>query len=1458
MRTLTFSLALLAFGLMACSDDSGPPTPVPWPDTGPATDVVEDVDEPPDVVDEDVTSTPEVTPTDIEVDTHVGEDTAPDQIRPPTDTTPEVDTGPPPVCTVDEDCTDGNPCTVGTCEDNRCFFQLKNCRPPDALECDDWYCNPVTGDCEVRENGRCEHLCVANPDICDDFNPCTTHSCDPARGCIYELAEGPCDNQNPCTTNDRCVADPSGETVAICQAGDLVTCDDDDPCTINWCDPTYPPGAQCRQIELIGLDDCEVIPCPGGEDDECPVIPNPCIEYLCDPDQNVCVSHFTDNPCDDNNPCTTNDTCQEGVCVGGPPPDCDDGDFCTQNACIPEQGGCVNTPLPDCREPCVTVADCPTTDNQCLQPVCTPAGLCHNIVLTGPCDNSNPCTIDDFCRDGRCMAGPPLDCDDGNFCTRNYCDPEVPDGCVTEEIPGCDEEIRECVTGADCDDGDPCTINSCLTLLDPTVCTTVPRPFCSCNPNRPDGGHSDCDDGDPCTDSFCEPNTDQDLPYEGLCTPPEFNPERCCEEVCDPEDNTCDDGDKCTLNLCEPGASGTGPVIYCCTYPHRGWPCGEPCTDLGEVSAQCDDGDDCTVNICGEDGTCDPPLEDPQLCQCRPGTVAEDCAHLEDGNICTDIECIDRQCKITYNNKACDDFDACTVDTFCTEGECVGEPRDCDDGEFCTDDFCDSETGCYWVWDYEREGCSDQRCITDGECQDGNPCTVGRCIEEICQFLDINEVEGYDTPLCYSLPCSEESQCDDGNPCTTNTCVRFGIGGVPLPADERVCIHEIIDDCTPDAALGCSQATDCESIACDPEYGDAFCTYSDCVAHHCDPQVGCRFLPTTECDFERECAPETAHLDCWDGDPCTLDVCVDGLCDNSQMPYDPGDNMWLFCNPCTNDLPCDPTDQPWYSENTCVEYHCRQFPPLHPSAEAAGQGVCWAELPELPFDTDPNLWDSCEYCSPTEPCDPTEQSFFAGVPCAGHFCRPLGEGFGDQGICWAELPDYDPNDNLWDSCEPCADVSQCDPTDQAFFIDNPCSAFDCRQIPLPSSPDGATVGICWAELDDDLYPNLCEDYDLCTANVCLPEGGCANVEWYADCRLCGSDGDCDDIDRCTVGECVDDGFRCEYTEIEDCIPCLSHEDCPPDDGCQMYNCERGQCFQLLISPEFEEAIGECAPQACGADTPCDDGDPTTLGKCLTGSNACISVPAGCPNDFDCVFQRTSPCESLPECVDGVCQPTGTIPGCIEIPCDHSSDCLHGQTGARVFDLCLDGLCVTLLGNEACSRDADCFSWDDEHGEFDPCARTVCDPGGYCRQTALGDYARCSADFCESDADCAPRTMFPEDSREYSFCLTTPDGEYRCYDWPCAQGYCAVGKNVCLYFDGPCRHCENDADCLDGDPCTESTCEAGACVQTPIPDCAPVPCDEDNPCGNEDPCEIGVCLESGCYWVPNPVCDFWLR
>ncbi len=64
----------------------------------------------------------------------------------------------------------------------------------------------------------------------DDNNPCTDESCDSAGNCIHADNTLPCDDGNACTDGDTCFN-------GICSGTIVVTCDDRNPCTRDSCDP---------------------------------------------------------------------------------------------------------------------------------------------------------------------------------------------------------------------------------------------------------------------------------------------------------------------------------------------------------------------------------------------------------------------------------------------------------------------------------------------------------------------------------------------------------------------------------------------------------------------------------------------------------------------------------------------------------------------------------------------------------------------------------------------------------------------------------------------------------------------------------------------------------------------------------------------------------------------------------------------------------------------------------------------------------------------------------------------------------------------------------------------------------------------------------------------------------------------------------------------------------------------
>ncbi len=142
---------------------------------------------------------------------------------------------------------------------------------------------------------------------CEDGNGCTTDTFDPSAGrCIHRAEPFSCQDFSACTSNDVCV---EGECL-----GESVSCDDDDPCTDDFCDLR----SGCV-FQLVGrCDDA-----------------NPCTADICTANEGCEHADLADGtPCDDFVPCTFGDICFAGSCIGVNVDDgtvCDDHDPCSKN-----------------------------------------------------------------------------------------------------------------------------------------------------------------------------------------------------------------------------------------------------------------------------------------------------------------------------------------------------------------------------------------------------------------------------------------------------------------------------------------------------------------------------------------------------------------------------------------------------------------------------------------------------------------------------------------------------------------------------------------------------------------------------------------------------------------------------------------------------------------------------------------------------------------------------------------------------------------------------------------------------------------------------------------------------------------------------------------------------------------------------------------------------------------------
>lgn len=389
--------------------------------------------------------------------------------------------------------------------------------------------------------------------------------------------------------------------------------------------------------------------------------------------------------------------------------DCDDALDCTQDYCEEATGVCEHVPVNFL---------CANSDtNPCALQLCIPLMGCVPEVdsVNGiMCVSGDACALQALCYDGHCEVSVERDCDDGNICTSDYCNPTL--GCVH------DNNGNVCNDGSDYTSGDVCASGVCMGA-GTVECKT----------------HADCDDGNPCTVLECS---------KGKCSVNGF---------------PCNDGLLCTLDDCD-------PVEGCVHTPKDGLcPEGAYCDSMYgcvecELDVECDDESSCTRDEC-VDGACVHTAEmlvDDEW-------KSSDNVSCDDADVCTLVSwCDDGKCVSGAGvefTKDCDDEKTCTLDYCHPEYGCGHEVFGCEDvvvppppveppppaSEVCNnvDDDGDGKVdeagaqGCalyYWDADSDGFGKSGGPCLckaqsqyvaVNGDCDDANT-SVHPGAAEIC------------------------------------------------------------------------------------------------------------------------------------------------------------------------------------------------------------------------------------------------------------------------------------------------------------------------------------------------------------------------------------------------------------------------------------------------------------------------------------------------------------------------------------------------------------------------------------------------------------------------------------------------------------------------------------------------------------------------------------------------------
>ncbi len=314
---------------------------------------------------------------------------------------------------------------------------------------------------------------------------------------------------------------------------------------------------------------------------------------------------------------------------------------------------------------------------------------------------------------------------------------------------------------------------------------------------------------------------------------------------------------------------------------------------------------------------------------------------------------------------------------------------------------------------------------------------------------------------------------------------------------------------------------------------------------------------------------------------------------------------------------------------------------------------------------------------------------------------------------------------------------------------------------------------------------------------------------------CGADGGTF-CAACRTTACADDGNPCTVEGCDEAGGCWrgnrpTGASCGTRDGCPLF-CESGAA----------EIAAECHPLTPAA---CDDNNPCTI-DCFDPASGCLHVPqtatgvAGCDDFNICTGQERCVAGACvagtpPTCPAGkVCDPNrpATDP-CVAKPCALAADCNDGNSCTR--DVCTAAHVCANPGDATLS----CSDGNACNG------RETCTAAGACIRGAppvCDDGDVCTDDSCDAHDGCRHDAV-PGCCNDAGDCGGTPACAATCVDHVCVQ---------------PPNCCVIDADCNDGNPCTDDgRCTANRCT-------AGTPVTGDRPgCG--DICQPGTCAGGTC-------------
>ncbi len=877
-----------------------------------------------------------------------------------------------------------------------------------------------------------------------------------------------------------------------------------------------------------------------------------------------------------------------GVCVA-----CDDESTVSpQDGAVDVLGDSADVSPPECAKD----GDCKPSGNECAPSRCSTSGTCVFQLIDGLlCDDGDPCTFADVCKDAKCTSGADLcacrkdaDCvkGDHNVCLgERYCAlSSLPYSCAINSATAvqcsarddticvtniCDPDTGACAMtprseAALCDDGNPCSIES------------------TCKAGACQGGSNLCN----CTsDIDCAAKEDGDV-----CNGTLYCNKGALPWVCEIKPNSainCSDkkDTACQVNTCD-SISGK---------------CAMKAASDGSVCEA--DGVPCTADAC-EGGVC---VDGGKLCKCDGDA---DCGPMEDGNACNGVLYCDKgtsppSCKLNPATiQYCSGSDTTCLVQACVPqtGTCLATPVES------AIEHCSAGANPICRWEVAPPGAVTKTMA----CDDGDACTKAEtCVGGVC---------GGGQDLC---ACQSDQDCQD-------------VPNADLCAGKLYC-DKVAGKCVVNAATAvvCSAGkdTDCLKNACTPATGECGPTATGlaiCIQANPGGDVCLRWVQ------KPDNAKETSGLPCDDGQSCTVgDICKAGQCvagtdtckctDNAQCAkFDDGDvcNGTMFCNkqkgtcelnPATV-IKCKTVDDSACVKNTCQPKSgdcvmqavvtgapcedgqaCTKNDLCKDGKCQAGTLACACLTNEDCIDKDGNPCNGVPYCDKSKIDAKTKQPI--------HQCLP-----NPASVIFC--PGKDDTQCLKSTCDPKTGKCSLQPVAEGKPCEdgNPCSQGTncvkgkCLGKTLQCD-DGVpcTTDICKDNACKHL-PKSCDDGNSCTQDICDPKTGqCSFIAAAANGVACNGDNNgCTANDVCNKGVCntgkqITCKLQVGICEQPSCISlsassfkCVKVDrpdgtDCDDNKGCWLgATCKSGLCkagdkqrlYTATVAPSDKSAAGQ--------------------------------------------------------------------------------------------------------------------------------------------------------------------------------------------------------------------------------------------------------------------------------------------